>query len=280
MAGRGDTAHTLCSLGFKKPSTPLFEYIGICSRWSGSPTSEAPSAASTWSSRTRSRRQAGTLSDIRHNLLFVIILYGSRGMLTTFKSAPIFGRLIARPGDGQHGDEVEADLLHPQPWRPHPVQPRPHRVHRPQEVTLRKPNIDDRPHQGGYEMQASTSRWSTSGLLQGGAHIKIFSANTSSFKGSVSGSRSAAGARRWAAISSKARSKWSRRGTSSTTPTCARPTARYKTCSQASRTWGWLKSDPQGLIHSLNSAKSKKRGAKMTSVVKLYFFLKGKKEDE
>ena len=41
------------------------------------------------------------------------ILYGSRGMLTTF--TPIFGRLIARPGDRQHGDEVETDLLHPQP---------------------------------------------------------------------------------------------------------------------------------------------------------------------
>ena len=38
------------------------------------------------------------------------------------------------PGDRQHGDEVQADLLHPQPRRSHPIQPGPHCVHWPEEV--------------------------------------------------------------------------------------------------------------------------------------------------
>ena len=71
-------------------------------------------------------------------------------------------------GDGQLGDALQADLLHSQPWRPHPIQPRPHCVHWFKEVASKwkcqRVFIVD---QGGSEIQGSTSRWLTSAPLQG-----------------------------------------------------------------------------------------------------------------
>ena len=85
--------------------------------------------------------------------------------------------------------------------------------------------------------------------------------------GFASGSPSVAGVKLWADTSSKARSKWSRRSISSTTQTWGRPTVRSKTCSRASRTWGWSRSGQQGLIPWRNFAKSKKTGARRQFLV-------------
>ena len=137
---------------------PLFFTIGIIhnktgikdpfSRLSGFLTSGAPSAASTWSSRMRSLHHLGILTDIRWP-------FPKEGVKTG-----------VIPGDRQHGDEIQADLLHPQPWRPHPIQPGPHCVHWPKEVAAvisRDIYFDE----GGFEMQGSTSRWLRLAPLQG-----------------------------------------------------------------------------------------------------------------